>query len=160
VPAKGVDVALDAFAGSRLRGAARFLVAGDGPERAELERRAVEGVEFLGPQTPESLRRLYHSADVLVFPSRYDPWGLVLNEAACAGLAAVASDGAGATRDLLRDGENGLVVSAGDVAAMRVAFDRFADDPPLAERLGTAAARISETNSPAACAEGIASALD
>jgi glycosyltransferase involved in cell wall biosynthesis len=158
--AKGVDIALEAFAASRLRGAADFVLAGDGPERAALEARAVGNVRFIGAQTPASLRRLYHSADMLVFPSRYDPWGLVVNEAACARLAAVASDGAGATRDLLRHGENALVVPVGDLGALRDAFDALVDDPGLARRLGDAAGAIAVTNSPAACAAGMAAALD
>jgi glycosyltransferase involved in cell wall biosynthesis len=157
--AKGVDLALEAFAASRLVGQAELVIAGDGPERAALEEKAVEGVRFLGAQTPESLRRLYHSADMLVFPSRYDPWGLVVNEAASARLAAIASDGAGATRDLLRDRENALVVRAGDVVALRDAMNALHDDPALARRLGAAAAAISETNSPAACAAGIDEAI-
>jgi glycosyltransferase involved in cell wall biosynthesis len=159
VRSKGVDVALAAFAASRLATSAELVIAGDGPERARLESSAPPGVRFVGPQEPEALRRLYHSSDLLVFPSLYDPWGLVLNEAACAGLAAAASDAAGATRDLIRDGENGLVVPAGDVDALRAVFDRMADDPGLASRLGFAATAIRETHSPRRCAEGMAEAV-
>jgi glycosyltransferase involved in cell wall biosynthesis len=159
VRSKGVDLALRAYAGSALAGRSTFLVAGDGPKRAELERAAPAGVRFLGSQPREALRSLYRAADLLVFPSRYDPWGLVLNEAACAGLAAIASDGAGATRDLLRDGENGLVVGAGTEAALRAAFDRVAADPELPERLGREALAIARSHTPAACARGLAAAI-
>jgi glycosyltransferase involved in cell wall biosynthesis len=157
--AKGVDVALRAFAGSRLAGKAELLVAGDGPQRAALERLAGRGVRFLGSQDRESLRRLYHSAHLLVFPSRYDPWGLVLNEAACAGLAAVASDGAGGTRDMIRDGANGIVVEAGSVEELRAALDRVADDPALPGRLGEAAALLALEHTPRACATGLGAAV-
>jgi len=158
VASKGVDLALEAFGASQLRETWRFVIAGEGPERAPLERLAPPGVEFVGPQTPVELRRLYRAADLLVFPSRYDPWGLVLNEASCAGLAALASDGAGATRDLLTDGVDGLVVPAGSVDALRDAMDVVARDPGLPERLGAAARRIATTHTPAACAAGLAEA--
>jgi len=64
----------------------------------------------------------------------------VVNEAACAGLPALGSDGAGASRDLIRDGENGLVFRAGDEAGMRAVFDRVADDPEILARLRPGAA--------------------
>jgi glycosyltransferase involved in cell wall biosynthesis len=160
VPSKGLDLAFTALTQSRLAGRATLLVAGDGPARRELEGTAPAGARFLGVQSPTQLRSLYRSADMLVFPSRYDPWGLVVNEAACASLAAVASDGAGATRDLIRDGENGLVVRAGDVGSLRAAFDRLADEPSLPRALGDAAAAISVTNSPQACAAGLRRAIE
>ena len=159
VKSKGLDVAFAALRASRLAGRARFLIAGDGPARAELTRLAPRGTRFLGAQSPTELRALYHDADMLVFPSRYDPWGLVVNEAACASLAAVASDAAGVTRDLLRHGENALVIRAGDVESVRWAFDRLADEPELPGTLGRAAAGIALTNSPEACAEGLLRAI-
>ena len=159
VESKGVDVAIRAFAASRLSGAAELLLAGNGPERAALERLAVPGVRFLGEQDREALRALYHAADVLVFPSRYDPWGLVVNEAACAGLPAIASDGAGASRDMIRDGENGMLVEAGSEESLRRAFDRVAEDPGLPGRLRRGASEIAARHTPEACAAGLREAL-
>jgi len=155
VASKGVDVALAAFATSRLRHRAQFLIVGDGPERPSLERLAGPGVTFLGEQDREALRDLYHTSDLLVFPSRYDPWGLVVNEAACAGLPAVASDATGAGVDLIRDGANGMLVEAGDVRSLRKAFDRVADDPELPARLRPGAAEIASSHTPRACAAGL-----
>jgi glycosyltransferase involved in cell wall biosynthesis len=157
---KGPDVAVRAFSSSKLAARATLVVVGDGPERAELEGTASDRVLFLGNQTREELRRLYHNAELLLLPSRYDPWGLVLNEAACAGLAAIASDGAGATRDLVRHGQNGLIVPAGDVDALRQTLDRVADDPKLPQRLGTEAAKIGRTHTPTACARGLREAIE
>jgi glycosyltransferase involved in cell wall biosynthesis len=160
VRSKGVDVALKAFGTSRLSGHAELLIAGDGPAREGLERLGVPGVRFLGRQDRESLRVLYHSADLLVFPSRYDPWGLVVNEAACAALPAIASDGTGAGRDAVLDGVNGLRVTAGSVASLRAALDRVADDPSLPARLRTGAAELAATHTPAICAAGLRDALE
>jgi glycosyltransferase involved in cell wall biosynthesis len=159
VESKGVDLALEAFSASRLAGRADFLIAGNESQRDALRQLAVPGVEFLGEQGRDALRVLYHSADLLVFPSRYDPWGLVLNEAACAGLPAIASDGAGASRDMIRDGESGLLVRAGSRDSLRAAFDRVADDPALPSRLRAGAAAIARKHTPEACAAGLFEAL-
>ena len=61
------------------------LVVGDGPQRAELERR-YPGARFLGRQEGEALAALYSLADVFVFPSRTDTFGLVLLEALASGV--------------------------------------------------------------------------
>jgi glycosyltransferase involved in cell wall biosynthesis len=159
VRTKGVDLAIRAFADSALSAKWEFVIAGDGPERSALEALAPPSVRFVGACGREELRRLYHTASALVFPSRYDPWGLVLNEAACAGLAPVASDGAGATRDLVLDGVNGLVVAAGSVVELTRAFDRLAADATLPSRLGREFAAVAATHTPAACARGLARAV-
>lgn len=160
VARKGVEDAVAAYVQSRLSKEWDFVIAGDGPERSALEAGAPPGVRLLGSTNRHELRRLYHQASMLVFPSHYDPWGLVLNEAAAAGLAAVASDGAGATRDMIRDGENGIVAPAGSVDALRASFDALADDPELAPRLGRKAAELALSYTPHACAAGIAAALE
>jgi glycosyltransferase involved in cell wall biosynthesis len=159
VPSKGLRVAFEAFRTSRLAGRARFVVAGDGPSRNDLERIAPEGVEFLGSCDAERLRRLYHAADALVFPSLYDPWGLVLNEAACASLPALASTGAGSAVDLIRDGQNGWLIEADNVAAWRKRFDRIADDPTQLAALRPGAAAIARASTPRACAAGLCEAI-
>lgn len=75
------------------------LVVGDGPARAELERK-FPGAVFVGARRGEDLARLYASADVFVFPSRTDTFGLVLLEALASGLP-VAGFPAAAPRDVL-----------------------------------------------------------
>ena len=65
------------------------VVAGDGPARAALEGR-YPAVTFLGMQTGEALARIYSSADVFVFPSRTDTFGIVLLEALASGLPVAA----------------------------------------------------------------------
>ncbi len=59
---------------------------------------------------------MYHACDVLVLPSDYEPWALVVNEAAASGLAIVCSDVVGAAADLLWEGKNGRAFRAGDGA--------------------------------------------
>lgn len=82
-----VEKNLDAFLGLDLVGSK--LVVGDGPQAAELERRYPEA-RFLGTRTGEDLARLYAAADVFVFPSRTDTFGLVLLEALASGVPVAA----------------------------------------------------------------------
>ncbi len=84
----------------------------------------------------EELARRYVDADVFALLSRHEPWGVVVNEAAASGLPLVLSDRVGAAYDLLRDGENGFLVPAEDVAAAATALRRLAADPDLRGRMG------------------------
>jgi glycosyltransferase involved in cell wall biosynthesis len=61
---------------------------------------------------------LYRLSDILVLPSDYEPWALVINEAAAAGLAIVSSDIVGAAAELVRDGVNGRLFPPGDLPAL------------------------------------------
>ena len=95
---KGFQVALDALpAVLRRLGRVRFVVAGDGPYRAELEARAARlglGAHgaFLGWAGDDVLHALYRTADLCVVPSLYEPFGLVALEAMAAGCPCVVTD--------------------------------------------------------------------
>jgi glycosyltransferase involved in cell wall biosynthesis len=132
-PEKGIDVLLRAARDLPV------LVVGDGPERARLEGLARDlGVRatFTGDRPLDGVLEAYVAADVFALLSSYEPWGVVVNEAAACGLPLVLSDRVGAARDLLRDGENGMLVPAGDVDAAAAALVRLAFDPGLRERMG------------------------
>jgi glycosyltransferase involved in cell wall biosynthesis len=115
------------------------VVAGDGPEREELDRFAASlGVPLtlLGDVDWERIVELYVAADVFALLSEREPWAVVVNEAAACGLPLVLSDRVGAAHDLLRDGENGMLVAAGDVQAAARALRALAADPELRRRRG------------------------
>jgi glycosyltransferase involved in cell wall biosynthesis len=119
----------------------------------------------LGSVAREELRALYADADVLVLPSIAtrafrEPWGLVTNEAMNQGLAVIASDAVGAAAGgLVRDEHNGLIVPAGDSAALAHAMTRLAADAELRGRLGRAGAEDVLAYSYEAWAEGFSKAL-
>ena len=97
IPRKRVDLVVEALAEMP---AATLTVAGEGPERASLERRAAERgiadrVRFLGSVTQADLPAVYAEADTLVLPSSEEVWGLVVNEALASGLGVVVSETAG-----------------------------------------------------------------
>jgi glycosyltransferase involved in cell wall biosynthesis len=88
-----------------------------------------------GGLAEDELAQRYVDADVFALLSRHEPWGVVVNEAAASGLPLVLSDRVGAAQDLLRDGENGFLVSADDVDAPAAALRRLAHGD-LRRRMG------------------------
>jgi len=86
----------------------------------------------------DELLRLYERAAVVACPSRREGFGVACLEAMAAGRPVVASS-VGGLRDLVVDGETGLLVPPGDVAALRAALEQLLGDAGLRERLGRAA---------------------
>lgn len=144
---KGVDVLLEAWRGSP-RDGRTLALAGEGSLRRDIERAAKDfggSVELLGHLDRAQLAAAYREADVFVFPSRSDPWGLVINEAMAAGLPVITTDAPGAARDLVYDGINGYVVRAGDVEGLRVAMDKLCEVADLRAQMGQRSlARIAD----------------
>jgi glycosyltransferase involved in cell wall biosynthesis len=153
-PEKGLDTLLEAFADVN----GQLVLVGSGRHEARLRALAPPGVRFAGSLDREGVVDEYARADVLVLPSRSEPWGMVLNEAAQAGLPLVATEEAGAAWDLVEEGGNGFRVPAGDAAALRGALQRLAGDPELRERLGVRSRALARRFTPEAWAEGVASA--
>jgi glycosyltransferase involved in cell wall biosynthesis len=153
-PEKGLDTLLAAF-----RDVPGVLVlVGGGSDEASLRAAADERVRFEGPKDRDDLVAYYRDADVFVLPSHSEPWGMVLNEAAAAGLPLVATEEAGASHDLI-DG-NGLRVPAGDVDALRDAMSRLAADPELRAEYGARSREVARRFVPDAWADGVATAAD
>src|SRR5438876_1583427 len=89
-----------------------------------------------GDLSGRQVAEAYAAADVFALLSSRETWGVVVNEAAASGLPLVLSDQVGAAHDLLRDGENGLLVQAGDVAGAAAALRRLASDVELRQTMG------------------------
>lgn len=136
---------------------ARFVLAGDGSERAALEQQAdalglQPHVTFAGQVPNAALRQMLSQEwSVFVLPSLEEPLGVVVVEAMAAGLPIIATR-AGGVLDLVQDGETALLVPPSDSAALAAAQVRLAHDPALRQRLGAAARRAYEQGafSPAA----------
>jgi glycosyltransferase involved in cell wall biosynthesis len=111
-------------------------IAGDGPERADLERLARgRGIRFEGPVSPEAAAELVLGARAVLVPSRWlEPQGRVVLEAYAAGVPVVASR-VGGLRELVRENETGFTAAARDVEAWRAALRELAHDD-VSVRLG------------------------
>ena len=123
---------------------AHLVFAGDGALRRELEAQAkamgvAERVHFLGFVNQSGLPETYGAADVLVLPSSFEPFGVVVNEAMLCGCAVIVSDRVGARFDLVREGETGFVFPAGNVDALAATLKRVLGDAVALRRMGRAA---------------------
>ena len=127
----------------------RLVVVGDGPEREALWALAAslavgDRVEFTGALSPAEVRERYRAGGVFVMPAVTDwkgeqeGFGMVLVEAMAFGLPVVATR-SGGIPDIVRDGENGVLVPERDVGALTRGILRLLDDRELAARLAEAA---------------------
>jgi glycosyltransferase involved in cell wall biosynthesis len=127
---------------------ARLLIAGRGPYRPVLEKTAEalgirEKVSFLGWLKPEDLKKVYGDASLFALPSIWEEGlGMVFVEAGLMGRPVVASD-RGGIRDVIRHGENGLLVPPGNAAALADAIVKVLKDRHLARSMGLAGNRIA-----------------
>ena len=122
---------------------ARFLIAGEGPERpaleAELDRLGLRGrVELLGHRS--DVAALLARADLFVLPSLHEGLPVSVLEAMAAGKPVVAT-AIGGTDEAVSDGETGLLVRPGDPGRLAAAIRVVLSDPALADRLGRAGRR-------------------
>jgi len=132
---KSLEVAMEAV--SRMTGI-RLLVAGDGPEREEMERLATGCVRFLGSLPREDVLRLFRAADASLLSSTWENFPHTVVESLAVGTPVIAT-AVGGVPEVVTDGENGLLVSPGDAGALAAAIHRFYGEPGLRERLAAAA---------------------
>jgi glycosyltransferase involved in cell wall biosynthesis len=121
----------------------RFVIAGDGPDREPLERRAhelglAERVRFIGPQPRTRVVELFRAADATILSSSWENFPHTVVEALAVGTPVLAMD-AGGVAEVVRDGVNGLLVPAGDTTALAGAVRRYFADDALRTRLRAAA---------------------
>lgn len=125
---KRVDLLIDAFAGiAKQRPDWDLIIAGDGELKNSLQSQVPPELDkriiwtgFLDDQA--TLSALYQLSDVLVLPSDFEPWALVINEAAAAELAIVSSSVVGAVPELVHDGVNGRLFEPGDLEGLQQAL--------------------------------------
>ena len=86
------------------------------------ERTIHPAIEHLGYKSPDEIQDYVRDAGCFVLPSLYEPWGVVVHEAALMGLPMLCSDRIQAATAYLKDGENGFTFDPLDEAAMTAAF--------------------------------------
>ncbi len=130
VDTKGVDVLAKAYRDYREQSADPWplVVAGIGPMDAELE--VIEGVKLLGFVPPAELPAVMAETGCLLLPSRFEPWGVVMQEAAASGQAVICSSSCGGASRLVLDGYNGRVVAPDAPEALTQAMHWVANADP------------------------------
>jgi glycosyltransferase involved in cell wall biosynthesis len=120
----------------------RLVIAGDGPQRKELQELAASlgltNVEFTGHVGPEQRDALIAQSRFTILPSHaYETLGKTILESYAEGRAVVASD-LGSRRELVQDGETGLLYRVGDTRALADAIASLNSQPARAEKMGRA----------------------
>jgi glycosyltransferase involved in cell wall biosynthesis len=126
-------------------------VAGIGPLAKLL--RGISGVDLLGFVQPSHLQELMKEARCFVLPSRWEPWGVVIHEAAAAGLPIIATHPCGATTMFARDGVNGYVVSPHPQQLTKAMIRISTVSETVLERMSIASSTLAGLWDPAKLAE-------
>jgi glycosyltransferase involved in cell wall biosynthesis len=154
---------LRAYAGMKYDKKALVFV-GEGKLRPELENfvksENLKNVHFVGFKNQTEVGKYYSLSDVFVLPSDIgETWGLVVNEAMCFGLPIIVSDIVGCALDLVKNEENGLIVSLGDADAITIALEKLANDKEKRREFGKKSAEMIKNYSYRADTDGIINAF-
>lgn len=144
VDVKGFDLAI---AAARAMPAQKFVIAGEGPERGNLEAAAqgLANVEFTGLVSMEEIPALIRKSLAVLVPSIWpEPFGMVVLESWREGRAVIVTR-RGALPEIVDHGRTGIVIEPGDALAAASAIQSLVDEPESAVRLGANGRREAET---------------
>jgi len=148
LPRKDPMTLLRAVEGMAARQSVVVVFLGDGELRAPLEASAAaQGIQarFAGFVNQTELPKHYAMGDVFVLPSIVEPRGAVINEAMACGLPVVVTDRCGSIGDIVREGENALVFSAGDAFALAACLQTLVEQPERRARMAQRSREIIST---------------
>jgi len=144
---KGFEDVIEAFS----RVAVSFsewdlVIIGDGPAEEALKGEAksrglIDRVIFVGHT--DQAHRYYEGSDVFVYASPKEGFGMVIAEAQASGLPVICFDCLAGPRDIVSDGESGMLIPLGDVDAFAGAMRRLAADQGLRQRMAVEARQVS-----------------
>ncbi|MCP5080598.1 MAG: glycosyltransferase family 4 protein [Alphaproteobacteria bacterium] len=143
---KGVPLLLEALRQIKTdQPEVHLTLIGDGPERMGLEKEAArlglsDTVTFAGYQSQDDVAAALSSSDIFVLPSFAEGVPVVLMEAMATGLPVIAT-AVGGVGELVRDGESGLILPPGDVAALAAALKKLLADPAQCHEMGKVGAK-------------------
>jgi glycosyltransferase involved in cell wall biosynthesis len=151
-PVKGFDLLIRSFADVASQHPDwKLKIWGDGNERALLEAMR-DKLELRGrvhlPGLTSKAGTWIETADAFVLSSYYEGWPNALIEAMASGLPVVSTNCAWGPADMIRNGDDGILVPPGDPASLSTALSRLMGDPVLRSRLGKAARRSASRFSP------------
>ena len=131
---KGIEILIDA---AKKNPKIKFLIAGDGPLREELENKSKskgsENILFLGLR--RDIPELLQAADIFILPSHWEGFPNVVLEAMAASLPVIATNTSG-TPEAVIDGETGMLVKPGDARQLAEAVKHMSSEPELMKEMG------------------------
>jgi glycosyltransferase involved in cell wall biosynthesis len=154
-PVKGVSVLVEAYRLYRRHSPEPWplVVAGDGPLKHLFS--GVPGIQDIGFVQTKQLPGVLAEATCLVLPSILEPWGVVIQEAAAAGLGIICSDECGAGDVFVQQDVNGFIVPTGNVDALAGAMTTFSESEDLLEYVPNASVEMSKRLLPSNFAETV-----
>lgn len=162
IPRKGLPLLLEAGAILQTRGYQNYTlqVIGDGDHQPELaafcqERQLSDRVQWVGRVAFDRIGSYFQAADVFVFPTQEDTWGVVTLEAMLLGKPILCSTGAG-TAELVAPGENGYVFPPDDPVKLADLMQQFLDRPELIPIMGDRSRQLMARYTPQAAAQRLA----
>lgn len=164
VPRKGLKVLLEACILLKERGYQDYslLIVGDGEQQQELEAYASsngldEQVKWLGQVPYQYLGAYFQGADIFVFPTYEDIWGMVLTEAMAFGKPVICSHGANAA-EMVLEGENGYIFEPGQSEQLAAHMGQFLENTDLIEIMGQKSKQIMAKHTPVDATKSFTSA--
>lgn len=140
---KGVDILLEAIEFLlNKKMSFEFVFIGDGPLRkqlVDLSDKYPFNVKYLGFKEINDVASIFAECDILVCPSRYDGWGMVVTEGMAAGMPVISTRNTGAAIDIIYNNKNGLLVDLLSVNSLAEGMYEFVKKPSLIRQLGTQA---------------------
>jgi glycosyltransferase involved in cell wall biosynthesis len=147
-PEKNLQFLIEAFLSVKAKNTNasewQLLVVGDGPSRESLEKLAVndQSIIFAGGHPWYKVPEWLAKSDVLILPSKSEPWGLVVNEAMVCGMPVIVSRKCGCVRDLVRESKNGFTFNPEMRNELEEAIDFFVTNPEKITAMGMVSERI------------------
>lgn len=126
-PEKGLTYLLKAWQSILDRKGWQLILVGNGSEKEKLT--GYPDVEILDFMDQQDLLKVMECSGVFILPSVFEPWALVLHEAACAGLPLLASKCCGAVASFVREGENGYLFIPGNIRSIRCSVEKLLMQP-------------------------------
>lgn len=137
-PVKGFDILLRTW--GDMDDKANLLIIGEGSEKENYESiiktKNYKNVSLCGFLPFEDTLSYFLASDIFVLPTLYDPWGLVVNEAMSKGLPVITTDRCVAGNEIVKNGENGYVISAKSETELYEKINYLIDNPILCKKMG------------------------
>lgn len=125
---------------------ANLIFVGTGEEENNLKNyvkdNKIHNVYFLGFINQSELPDIFAISDIFVLPAINEQWGLIINEAMCAGLPIITTDVVGAAPDLVKEGINGFTYKAGDIKELSEKLLIILSDENLRIKMGNSSKEI------------------
>lgn len=134
VPRKGYDVLIEAM--KSVPKNVKLTIAGGSPEahvQKMVEEFELDNVSFVGFKDKNELNKYYAACDIFVLPTRYDIWGLVINEAMSFALPIISTEKCAAAVQFVNEFHNGIIVPIEDSSSLSDAIHQLVSNPSLRE---------------------------